>query len=744
MSYRDERRPGSGRESGHGNRFGGVGLARTLALVAVLVSLGASLQVLYHFIDVTGLPATFLAIVAGSLVAATALARVLRPWLAVVLGIALLVVGLGWYVLQISGSPPWVALFADTLGLLGGRSLLRIANIRAWVLGVTAAPVFLTWYFALRHWYATAVTVAGATLLFFVLTGDADVVTTLTGVVAGAAALGLGDFERRDEPIVRAETVLVVASVMILVPLVVSVVPATAGAAGPLLPGLGEANTVEGNLLGADEDLTVQGDMRLSPEVRFTVTSERSSYWRVGSYDRYTGDGWVRTGGTSPYQGGERSNPPGPNESVEQTFRVETRSESLPAAWKPVEVTGVPSAEVRDDGSFEPGTTLRSGDEYWVRSRVPDASPGQLQNAGTDYPEPVVERYTQLPDSTPERVGNRTERLTANADTPYERAIVLEQWLRNNRNYSLDVTRPRGDVADAFLFEMDAGYCTYYATTMVTMLRTQDIPARFAVGYTQGERVDEDRWVVRGLNAHAWVEVYHPGYGWVRFDPTPRQPRDAVRENRIQRARQSGDSSADTGDTQGTDEWTRTPTPSPEPLTTVGGADGPSGGGADGDGTLTIPEGATPTDFGETDDGGTIAVDTPGAIARDVDGGDGRRLPTGQQVALGLVAAAGAVLGVRRSGVVQRAYRAVWLRYQPRDEPARDVERAFQRLQYYLGRQQYRSRWEDETVREYLDAVDADPAARRVAAIRERARYRGDVSREDADEAVRLVDELVR
>jgi len=118
-------------------------------------------------------------------------------------------------------------------------------------------------------------------------------------------------------------------------------------------------------------------------------------------------------------------------------------------------------------------------------------------------------------------------------------------------------------------------------------------------------------------------------------------------------------------------------------------------------------------------------------------------MPTRQQFALVLVAALGAAVGVRRSGVPERAYRALWLRYQPRSDPATDVERAFQRLQYYLGEHHYRPRWDDETVREYVDAIDADPRARRVAAIRERARYRGDVSEADADEAVRLVNELV-
>lgn len=105
-----------------------------------------------------------------------------------------------------------------------------------------------------------------------------------------------------------------------------------------------------------------------------------------------------------------------------------------------------------------------------------DASPQQLQTAGSDYPDSIQDDYTQVPDSTPGRVGERTERLTANADTPYQTSRVVEQYLESNKNYSLDVDRPRGNVADSFRFEMDAGYCTYYATAMVTMLRTQTTP----------------------------------------------------------------------------------------------------------------------------------------------------------------------------------------------------------------------------------------------------------------------------
>ena len=76
-------------------------------------------------------------------------------------------------------------------------------------------------------------------------------------------------------------------------------------------------------------------------------------------------------------------------------------------------------------------------------------------------------------------------------------------------------------MADTFIFEMEEGYCEYFATAMTTMLRTQGIPARYTVGYTTGQEIDDNTYEVRGMNAHAWVEVYFPEVGWVRFDPTP-------------------------------------------------------------------------------------------------------------------------------------------------------------------------------------------------------------------------------
>jgi Transglutaminase-like enzymes, putative cysteine proteases len=198
----------------------------------------------------------------------------------------------------------------------------------------------------------------------------------------------------------------------------------------------------------------------------------------------------------------------------------------LPAAWKPITIEGpvASQATVTTQGGLIPRTSLSADTEYTVTSRLPLWTPAQLRRAGTAYPAEIDETYREVPADTGNRVTQRTNQIIANAsaDTPYDAAIAVERYLEADKQYSLSVSKPDGNVAESFLFEMDAGYCVYYASTMAVMLRTQGIPTRFVTGYTPGQRIDSNTHVVRGLNSHAWVEVYFPDTGWVRFDPTPR------------------------------------------------------------------------------------------------------------------------------------------------------------------------------------------------------------------------------
>ena len=186
-------------------------------------------------------------------------------------------------------------------------------------------------------------------------------------------------------------------------------------------------------------------------------------------------------------------------------------TEALPAT---TEVLSVSS----NRGKFE------SGEPYQVTSAVSLAGPTELRNATTNYPAWVSERYLQLPVDLPNRVRDLASSITRGLDNPYEKAIAVEDYLRTNYRYNLKITPPpfNADGVDHFLFTLGEGYSEYFASAMAIMLRTLDVPARLAVGYTTGDQVEEKPiFTVRDSHSHAWLEIYFPKYGWIPFEPTP-------------------------------------------------------------------------------------------------------------------------------------------------------------------------------------------------------------------------------
>ena len=718
---------------------------RALSLLAAALLTATYLSVLYHVVDVVGGVGgvgVFGLVVLGSGLLAVGLSRSLPPGLAVVLGGFLLVAGVVVYLATVPQAyVNLVRQVADTVGLLTGLSVLRMTKAGTWALGLTPAPVFLSWYFVLRRSYVSGALVGAGTLGFFVLTGDVDTVLGLVGVLAAVAVIGFGDLDRRPEaagpagsaPAPRSAMGWQLSRRMVLMAVVttsVSLVPG--GEARPLLPNRGRG-TVEASLTEAPDRVQLQGSISLSPEVRFTVRAEEAAYWRVGDYDRYTGGGWVRTGPDPQPYTGSLDYPEGDSlRRVRQTYTVESSLGVMPAAWKPVRVgVGAASTLVTDTGAVQPAGRLQPGSQYSVESRRNTPTEGELRAAGADYPEWVRERYLQLPQSTPERVATFTEELTANAATAYDAARVIERWLTQNKRYSLDVDRPDGDIVDAFLFDRSAGYCTYYASAMVVMLRTRSIPARFVVGYTTGEPTDENRWTVRGFNSHAWVEVYFPSEGWVEFDPTPSGPRAAAERARLEQARAAGEAAVDL----------ETPAPA-EPVfeeETPGVlADDPNSSAA----------GSTPDDISSPAPGGEGAGGAPGSGGS---AGSSIELPSARTAVYGLLLFVGAATVAREAGVTERLYREVWLRQHPEGPPADRVEAAYERAEYLLGRR-FRRRRPTETPREYLRAArlgepDLRPAMierlERLVELRERARFGGGVTEAEAGAAVEVLRALV-
>jgi transglutaminase-like putative cysteine protease len=194
--------------------------------------------------------------------------------------------------------------------------------------------------------------------------------------------------------------------------------------------------------------------------------------------------------------------------------------------------------------------TLQPRQRYVVWSAVPTPSPRDLAGLGPTYPGGVLpdldvdSRVRMLPFGDPghaaqleavlsdERTQNlwafrpfvrAAQRVTRGARTPYQAVVALESWFRSSGGFRYEEHPPRAEGVPAlvdFVTRTKAGYCQHYAGAMALMLRYLGIPARVAVGFTSG-RWERNAWTVTDHDAHAWVEVWFPGQGWISFDPTP-------------------------------------------------------------------------------------------------------------------------------------------------------------------------------------------------------------------------------
>jgi transglutaminase-like putative cysteine protease len=278
--------------------------------------------------------------------------------------------------------------------------------------------------------------------------------------------------------------------------------------------------------------------------VLFTVTSNQPAYWRIKQYSDYSQQGWSNS---SPETGriidpGAKTDSGTMQDNVrELTYTVETDSKTdvllltgeFVSADIPVRLELHSLASEMDTPDVISVTTpriLQPHQNYSVTVTISTASPEQLMEAGTDYPDWVVPGYLQLPDNLPTRVRTLASTITNNSSNSYDKAIAIQRYL-NGLKYNIEAKSPSrlGDETSVFLFEQKEGVCTDFATAMVVMLRSVGIPARLATGYVTGEHnEDTDAFIIRGRNYHAWPEVYFPGYGWIEFEPTPGSNIDTI------------------------------------------------------------------------------------------------------------------------------------------------------------------------------------------------------------------------
>ena len=261
-------------------------------------------------------------------------------------------------------------------------------------------------------------------------------------------------------------------------------------------------------------------------------------YWFARAYNIYESGSWkISTADTIEFDPIEGDLPLPPYNS-RQTIQVEISPKvpSMHGLYIPsqplwasrsgeVDVHRIPNGTV-DVIRMTTYWVVREGESYSARSSIAVPTTNELREASTEYPGWVTDNYLQVPESITERTRQLALQITEGIDNPFDKATAITHWLRTNIDYERVTQPPPQDVEqiDWFLFDYQVGFCNWYASAEVLLLRTLGVPARMAVGYARGNfHAFEGYYEVRGDDAHAWPEIFFPGYGWVEFEPTGNQ-----------------------------------------------------------------------------------------------------------------------------------------------------------------------------------------------------------------------------
>ena len=262
-------------------------------------------------------------------------------------------------------------------------------------------------------------------------------------------------------------------------------------------------------------------------------------YWKGKSYDTFTNNQWESTlNGAKVFGSNEPLNQtPEMSTFTKRTFSIKTMknlgilySPSYPQSInRPIKAIYqiLPNDQV-DIVSLTLEKVTFSGEVYEVVNNIPNPTIAQLRKTTQEYPDWVNEKYLQLPPNFSEKISDLADELTKDQSNPYDKTIEITNYLRDNITYQEQIPEPPADqdIIEWFLFDHKQGFCNYYATAEVLMLRSIGIPARISFGYAEGDAQNTigTEYIVRRENLHAWPEIYFQGIGWVVFEPTTIQP----------------------------------------------------------------------------------------------------------------------------------------------------------------------------------------------------------------------------
>ncbi len=291
----------------------------------------------------------------------------------------------------------------------------------------------------------------------------------------------------------------------------------------------------------------------------FTVAAPPDSrYWRATTLDIFSGDRWLE--GALPWIPGrsrvdfaaDELAPAGARDQrawVRQEVTIAALGDShLLAASEPVAFDAGRNVQIQyaGGGNALVAGRLPRGSRYTAWSYAADPAPDALARSPARYPAAVFSqgyldfqggvRFPSFGAAGRAAIVRaeagqyaplyaRAKRVAAGARSPYAAALQLEEWFRSGGGFRYDEQPPRAAGVPplvGFVLDTRRGYCQHYAGAMALMLRMLGVPARVAVGFRTGVYDDKTGvWTVTDRDAHAWVEAWFAGYGWLPFDPTP-------------------------------------------------------------------------------------------------------------------------------------------------------------------------------------------------------------------------------
>lgn len=278
--------------------------------------------------------------------------------------------------------------------------------------------------------------------------------------------------------------------------------------------------------------LTRGADVELM-EVR--TTDSEPGYLRLTTLNTFTGAGWtqaqIRAGRDARVADRTIPQPDLEGEflrfqtEVSVTRRMEDRYLPIYPFPRSIDADGDWRYEGVSGTVFSSRTNTRELDYDFVSYRVNPTAEQLRESQELPEDSPLRTRFTAVTNAgpVPPQVTDILNGLVKPTDTPYDRVLAINNFFSEENDFSYNEEVPQGTNKNALanFLEQKQGFCQQFASAMAYLVRAAGVPARVAVGFSRGESLGDKTWSISAHDAHAWVEVYFAGFGWVPFDPTP-------------------------------------------------------------------------------------------------------------------------------------------------------------------------------------------------------------------------------